>query len=427
LYLFLKKYKIKTGGDHMKQNTRAGNLTQIWEEMERRLMVMRYSKSLVLSYRQVYGWVTDFLSGYGEKDYSKEFGQRFIAEYRLQTNHTPSMFKKARTVIRRIDEILEDKAFSPCFRERAIECPHQYSELQSRYLDKLAQQGYRDSTITSRKLYTGRFLAWISEDVLSLENLVASDLYNVFVKHEWPTVGYSSVRGFLTFLYESGITKVDMSVCVPKPPRPRSLPSVYSGDEVSRLLSSVDRTTSLGKRDYAFLMIAANMGLRSSDIVNLVFGDIDYTKKTIEVVQAKTNRPLTLVLNDDVNEAITDYIRHGRPQSQSEIIFLSTQAPYTQLTAGGGYAIVHKYMELAGIKGMGRKRGPQALRQSYATALVAKGVPYSIVKEALGHEDPESAKHYVRIDIKRLRPCAINVPKPIGAFAVVLGDLEGVL
>ena len=411
----------------MKQNTRNGNLDRIWEEMERRLVAMRYSQTTVKQYQQIFGWIGNYLAGYGEPNYSKKMGQRFIAEYRLQENHAPSMFKCSRTVVRRIDEILEDKQFTPCFRAREIECPPRFAELQGKYLEHLAKLGYRDATITSRKLYTGRLLAWLPDSISSLETLSAPDLYKVFVKHEWPTVGYSAARGFLTFIYESGITKADMSVCVPKPPRPRSLPSVYSGEEVSRVLSSVDRSTCLGKRDYAFLMIASKMGLRSSDIVDLSFGDIDRTAKTIEVVQCKTNRPLTLVLNSDVEDAIDDYIRHGRPSSSSDKIFLTSQAPYTPLTAGGGYVIVHKHMELAGIAPLGRRRGPQALRQSYATALVAKGVPYSVVKEALGHEDPESAKHYVRVDVKRLRPCAINVPKPTGAFAMMLGDLEGVL
>jgi site-specific recombinase XerD len=67
------------------------------------------------------------------------------------------------------------------------------------------------------------------------------------------------------------------------------------------------------------------------------------------------------------------------------------------------------------------------LRASYATSLINKGIPYAIVKEALGHDDPESTKHYVRVDIRRLRICALDVPKPSGAFAVMLGDLEGSL
>ena len=411
----------------MKQNTGRGNLNQIWEEMERRLVVMRYSKPAVRHYKQVFGWVGDFLSGYGDTDYSKEMGQRFIAEYRLQENHAPSMFRTAKTVIRRMDEILENKLFKPCYHERKIECPPRFVAICDEHVEQLAKHGLRDATIAGRKRYTEQFLARLPKELTALDTLSASDIYNVFTKYEWPTTSYASARGFLVFLYESGITKTDLSICVPRPPRPRPLPSVYSGDEVSRLLASVDRSTCLGKRDYAFMMIAAKLGLRSSDIVNLSFEDIDRTAKTIDVVQVKTDRPLTLVMNVDIEDAIDDYIKHGRPQSTSEKIFLGSQAPYAPLTAAGGYAIVHKYMELAGIAALGRRQGPQALRQSYATALVSKGVPYSVVKEALGHDDPESAKHYVRVDVKRLRSCAISVPKPIGAFAVLLGDLEGVL
>jgi len=169
------------------------------------------------------------------------------------------------------------------------------------------------------------------------------------------------------------------------------------------------------------------MGLRSSDIMNLSFSDINYSAKTVGIVQVKTQYPVTLVMNDEVGEAVADYINNARPHSESDKIFLGTQAPYAPLTAASGHAIAHKYFTRAGIAAQGRERGIHALRASYATALVSKGVPYVVVQEALGHEDPESAKYYVRVDINRLRKCALPVPKPIGAFAVILGDLEGVL
>jgi len=72
-------------------------------------------------------------------------------------------------------------------------------------------------------------------------------------------------------LFDNGITKTDLSACVPKLRRHEPLPSVYTGDEVARLLLSVDRTTDIGKRDYAIIILAAHLGLRSSDIVNLSF------------------------------------------------------------------------------------------------------------------------------------------------------------
>ena len=337
------------------------------------------------------------------------------------------MFKTTRTTVRRLNEILENKLFTPCFREAAFECPAHFTDLLCTYLENLAKCGLRESTIRSRKTYAGRLLGRIPFTVKSPEKLTAADLYSVFSKYSWPSVGFTAARDFLRFLYKTGVTKTDLSVCVPNPPRPRSLPSVYNQDEVALLLSSIDRETALGKRDYAVLMLASHMGLRSSDIVNLSFSDINNTDKTIDIIQVKTSQSVTLVINSEIEEAITDYVQNGRPASSSDKIFLGSQAPYAPLSAASGHAIAHRHFNRAGISAQGRRRGTQALRASYATALVAKGVPYVVVQEALGHDDPESAKYYVRVDIRRLRMCALPVPKPSGAFAVMLGDLEGVL
>lgn len=411
----------------MKKDKNIGNLDRIREELERRLIVMRYSKVSIGHSMRIYGWVEEYLKGYSQRDYTKEWGQKFLAEYILQENHAPSMFRSARTLIRRLDEIQENKLFSPCFREAKWECPARFTEWWEKYLQSLLKQGLRKTTIRGRRMYSGKLLSRLPETVLRLKDLAAADLYRVFTQYEWPATSYYAVSSLLSFLYESGVTKENLSACVPKPKRPRALPSIYSSEEIERLLSSVDGDSNMGKRDYAILMIASYMGLRSSDIMNLSLADINYTEKTIEIVQVKTERAVTLVMNSEVEEAITEYIKSGRPHSESDKVFLSTQAPYTPLTAASGHAIAHRYFTRAGIAAQGRERGIHALRASYATALVSKGVPYVVVQEALGHEDPESAKYYVRVDIKRLRTCALDVPKPIGAFAVILGDLEGVL
>jgi site-specific recombinase XerD len=412
----------------MKQQkaTAVGNLGQLKSELERRLIVMRYSNVTTSHYMRIFGWVEEYLTGYGETNYSPEWGQRFITEY-LLSSHPETMFKSARTVVRRLDEILENRMFTPCFREPASECPLHFTDCLEGYLDALAKRGLRDSTIRSRRTYAGKLLGRIPATVLLPENITAADLHTAFANHVWPTVGYVAARDFLAFLYKNGLIKFDLSVCVPNPRRQRSLPSVYTENEVARLLASIDRSTVLGKRDYAILMLASHMGLRSSDIVNLSLTDIDYASGSIGIVQVKTAAPVTLVMNADVEEAITDYIRHGRPASSSDKIFLGSQAPFMPLSAASGHAIAHRHFSRAGIAAQGRRRGTQALRASYATALVSKGIPYMVVQEALGHDDPESAKYYVRIDVKRLRMCALDVPKPSGAFAVMLGDLEGVL
>jgi len=403
----------------MKRNL-SSNISRLRSELERRLIVMRYSKVATSKYMQIFSWVEDYLDGYGEVNYTKVLGQRFLVEYSLQENHSPNLFLQARTIIRRIDKVLENKQFAPRFSDFKMECPTRFIYLLDKYLESLVKLSRSKSTLTTRKRYAIKLLKHLPETITTIEKLSATDLYDIFTKYEWCAVALITAKNVLSFLFENGITKTNLSVCVPRPIRPRALPSIYSYDEVAQLISSAERTTSLGKRDYAILILAAYIGLRSCDIAGLTFKDINYTEKTIEIVQVKTARPLTLVMNSEVEEALTDYIQNGRPQSSSDKIFLRYRAPFSPITAAACFSVTNKHFNLAGIAAQGRRRGAHALRASYATALVTKGVPYAVVQEALGHEDPESAKYYVRVDVRRLRMCALNVPNPTGAFAVMI-------
>lgn len=79
----------------------------------------------------------------------------------------------------------------------------------------------------------------------------------------------------------------------------------------------MDKETAIGKRDYGILLLAKKTGLRSVDIVNLQFNNIDWKNDEIHIIQHKTNRPLILPLEPDVGNAIYDYILHGRPVAES--------------------------------------------------------------------------------------------------------------
>jgi integrase len=408
-----------------KQGNEASNINNIRHEFERRLLVLRYSPHTIKNYLTYFGWLQEFLEGYGEKDYSKESGYRFLAEFTLQAHHTPSCFSHAQVVIHRLNEILDGRPFAPRFCEPMPECPALFSCHYDLYCDHLKRLGLAPGTVSNNKRHIVRLLRWFAGAVPSLGSLTSANVYGALTSHAPRTGLMVAAKRFLKYLFESKVTDTDLSDCIPKIGHSQPMPSVYSGEEVSRLLSSIDRSTSIGKRDYAIILLAAKLGLRSSDIVSLKLSDVDHDRKTIDIIQAKTGKPLTLVLNADVEEALDEYVRYGRPQSESGHVFLGTQAPYSSLCAGTGYAITQRRFERAGIPAAGRRRGTHALRMSYATSLVAKGVPYAIVTEALGHDDPESAKYYVRVDVRRLRLCALDVPKPSGELAVNLMDTEG--
>ena len=96
------------------------------------------------------------------------------------------------------------------------------------------------------------------------------------------------------------------------------------------------------------MLLAARTGLRSVDIVNLKFSEIDWKCNEITIIQHKTGKALSLPLFPDVGNAISEYILKGRPKSDSEYIFLTVKPPYRKLTDHGNN-IVQKYMKNVGI------------------------------------------------------------------------------
>ena len=118
-------------------------------------------------------------------------------------------------------------------------------------------------------------------------------------------------------------------------------------DEIKRIENSVDTSTVQGKRDYAILLLASRMGLRSGDIVKLKIEDIK-GKNEINIIQQKTGNVLHLPLIEDVSVAIDDYLS-VRPSSMAKEIFINIYAPYNTISTGTIRNLLKKYMAAADI------------------------------------------------------------------------------
>jgi len=411
----------------MKQKVFEENIAVLKEKLKQRLIAYRYSDGSYRTYMRIFGGLEKFMSERGETIYTPKLGYLFIAEYRFQPQLDPCVFNKAKVLVQRLEEILSGKSFTLRLEDPKPTAPQQFREWHEKYCEHLRQVGSSESTLRSHTRYTRRILESLASKVPSYDALSAADLYDYFVNGDKsPNQSYNVARRFFSYLHKNGVTKENLSLCVPSPRVPKPLPSIYDSNEIENLMAAVDRTDPVGRRDYAIMLLASRLGLRSSDIVNLTPDNIDRATKTISIVQVKTGTPVKLVMNAEVEGALSDYINNGRPQSRHDQIFLSSRAPFMPIKAATCCSVTRKYFGLSGIATQGRRRGPHALRASYATALVAQGVPYTVVQKALGHEDIESSKHYVRTDARRLRNCALEVPKPTGAFAALIGDLAEV-
>lgn len=187
------------------------------------------------------------------------------------------------------------------------------------------------------------------------------------------------------------------------------IPSTFTSKEVNMLLNSVDRESPIGKRDYAILLLAAKLGLRSGDIANLRFENINWELSTIHITQGKTGTPLNLPLLKEVGWAVIDYVKNGRPSTNSKEILVRHISPFDALT-GGTYDIMQKYIRRAELSiPEGKRHGLHALRHSLASTLLEQNIPLPIISGVLGHLNTDTTKAYLKIDVEQLRQCALEV------------------
>jgi integrase len=122
-------------------------------------------------------------------------------------------------------------------------------------------------------------------------------------------------------------------------------------DDISLIIQSIDRSTAIGKRDYAILMLVVGSGLRVGDVANIKLSDIDWRKNEFCIIQGKTQKPLHLPLHRGVSLALADYILNSRPKSESPHVFLRSLAPYQRFKDGVSVAsVLRRRMNMAGIE-----------------------------------------------------------------------------
>jgi site-specific recombinase XerD len=222
----------------------------------------------------------------------------------------------------------------------------------------------------------------------------------------------STLKQYLHFLSSNGYMKYDLSHAVPSIKRPQNakIPALWSTEDLERLLKSVDRGNSTGKRNYAIMLLVIQLGIRVSDIANLKLDNLKWERKSIEFSQHKTGKYVVYPMFDDVGWALIDYIRYARPKSNSPFVFLICKAPYTNFLNSTANGIMQRYMRQSGIPTKpGVASGMHSLRHALARRLLEHGTSLPTVANIMGHTSYLSTSPYLKVDIEGLRECAISL------------------
>ncbi|SDL66933.1 Site-specific recombinase XerD [Pedobacter sp. ok626] len=388
------------------------------------LRELRRHSYTISQYWQIWKLLRTYMSNSGITYFDPGVGKEFI-DIRLGKYDYNSLDRQQKRLVNVIDALyLFQKSGtialgrSPQRRKPPLVFEGKAGEVIKTYIETNAKvYSLRPGTIYKHTIALHEFLAFITSEglvdvselaerhILALIELVSSkSAYRRFLM-------LTVVKGFLGYIYEEGLTGKDLSFLIPKTnykSQPK-LPSVYSSDEIKSVLSTIDRSSAIGKRNYAMLLLATKLGLRISDIAGLTFENFNWDTGIIKLYQFKTGKEITLPILPEVGNAIINYLKYGRPVSDDNHCFLKHFYPYLRLNPQDVSYAARYYFRHSKVDVKDRKHGAHALRHSFATHLLDNNVSFPVISETLGHSQTESTMYYLRVSKQQLSQCALDV------------------
>ena len=222
----------------------------------------------------------------------------------------------------------------------------------------------------------------------------------------------NAVRALVRFLALQGIRTAGAPSAVPRAAvwRLSHVPRVLSDTELAAFLAAFDRTTALGRRDYAIAVCLVTLGMRAGEVAAIKLDDIDWRAATLAIPADKSRRGTRMPLPAQVATALAEYLRRGRPVTAERAVFVHHRAP--RGTRGDASLIriaVRRAYARAGLDP--RLTGTHVLRHTAATRLLRAGASMKEIADVLRHRSLDTSAIYTKVDRTALHGVALPWPE----------------
>jgi integrase/recombinase XerD len=275
------------------------------------------------------------------------------------------------------------------------------TRLRQRMLDDLRRRNYSPDTIRGYIRAVQQFAEYFGR---SPEQMGAEELrrYQIHLLHE-RKLALGTVENCISalrFLYKKTLKRRDLAFDdLPFPKQPRTLPTVLSQDEVTRLIEAAPN-----RMHRMLLMLLYATGMRRTEASLLKVSDIDSQRMVIHIQRGKGLRDRDVPLTPRLLEALRDYWRWKKPRVYlfpSRVGDRNVERPISGKT-------VWSACRAAAIRAdIPKKLHPHTLRHCFATHLLEGGADLRTIQLLMGHERLEDTTIYLHLSQRHLH-AAIN-------------------
>jgi integrase/recombinase XerC len=212
----------------------------------------------------------------------------------------------------------------------------------------------------------------------------------------------STARAFFRWLFETQRSQSNPASGLRNPKLPQRLPAFLTEAESNSLLELPPPTDFLSARLGCLLELLYASGLRVSELTGLDLQDLLMEQRTLRVL-GKGQKERLVPFHAGAAEILKAYLAQrstflatkGLPASAA--LFLNQRGG--RLTPTSVRTFLAQAIEHASLRA---KVSPHALRHSFATHLLSRGMDLRAIQELLGHASLSTTQRYTHLDLEQL-------------------------
>jgi integrase/recombinase XerC len=242
----------------------------------------------------------------------------------------------------------------------------------------------------------------------------------------WKQIDHIAVRGFLSQLYEKGLSKTSVARAlaavrsfyrwlareglveqnpaklVATPKLPKKLPRVPTIEEMNSVIDGeMPEVAAFPERDRLMLELLYGCGIRNSELTGINVDDIRLSAEAI-LIRGKGKKERYVPFGDSVKSALAAYL----PERQKVLAGTSKHSTALLLNWRSGRLTTRSVgriiKKIAAAKGLSPDVHPHTLRHAFGTHMLEEGADLRAIQELLGHERLATTQRYTQLSMKHV-------------------------
>ena len=243
---------------------------------------------------------------------------------------------------------------------------------------------------------------------------------------DWKQIDHIAVRGFLSQLYENGLSKTSVARAlaavrslyrwlareglveqnpaklVATPKLPQKLPRVPTIEEINSVIDGeMPEVAAFPGRDRLMLELLYGCGIRNSELTGINLNDIRLSPEAI-LIRGKGKKERYVPFGDSVKTVLAGYL----PERQKVLGAARKNSPALLINRRGGRLTTRSVgriiKKIAVAKGLSPDVHPHTLRHAFGTHMLEEGADLRAIQEMLGHERLSTTQRYTQLSMKHV-------------------------